>query len=494
MRNFFEQNESIIAFAHGVVFFALGFAVWVQRRRVTRLALTSALIWLASFAFVESIALWGYAFVPIQASYLKNPDVVDALRILRTVIQVTAFLFLLEFGLHLSPLSRRLRRGISALALVTVLTALATFAFVADARGWTTEEWASSSVAVCRYAILFPGAMLSAVGMWRQGSALVSAGMRRIRPYADAAAWVLVAYAVTAGLIVDGAPWAPPGFANEDRWLALAGFPLRAIRALLGLALCALAIKLLEIFEVDTQQRIAGLERARLVADERARFGRDLHDGTIQSIYAAGLQLESVAMRSSDQDVRRGVRDVVGQLNTAITGLRGYINALHASPSDPQGVVDLLELVAQSFSRETGLAVDFRAVGVSDAGMLPEETGHHTEQILREALSNAARHSGSTSASVLLTFSADEFDLVVDDRGLGVGPDDERDDGRGLRNMRERARRLGGRVTIAPRPGGGTSVLLAVPLDGEPEPVTMQPAGIAPLQVAARRRDLETPR
>jgi signal transduction histidine kinase len=493
LRDFFEQNESIIAFAHGVVFFALGFAVWVQRRRVTRLALTSSLIWLASFAFVESIAIWGYAFVPIQAKYL-NAGFVDVLIIIRSVIQVAAFLFLLEFGLRLSPLRPRLRGVISAAASLGVLVALAIFALVADARGWTTEEWASSSVAVCRYAVLFPGGLLAAVGMWRQGSALVAAGMRRIRPYADAAAWVLVAYAVTAGLIVDNAPWAPTGLANEERWLALAGFPLRAIRAVLGLALCALAIKLLEIFEVDTQQRIAGLERARLVAEERARFGRDLHDGTIQSIYAAGLQLESVAMRSVDQDVRRGVRDVVGQLNTAITGLRGYINALHASPSNPQGVVDTLELVAQSFSRETGLAVDFRAVGVSEAGMLPDETGHHAEQILREALSNAARHSGSTSANVLLTFTADEFDLMVEDRGLGVGPDDERDDGRGLRNMRERARRLGGRVTIAPRPGGGTSVVLAVPLDGEPEQVTMQGAGIAPLQVAARRRDLETPR
>ena len=493
MRDFFQQNESIIAFAHGVVFFALGFAVWVQRRRATRLALTSSLIWLASFAFVESIALWGYAFVPIQAGYL-NPGFIQLLVIVRTIVQVAAFLFLLEFGLRLSPIAPRPRRAVSALASLFVIAALVAFALVADARGWTTDEWASSCVAVCRYTVLVPGALLAAVGMWRQGSALVAAGMRRIRPYADAAAWVLVAYAVVAGLIVDPAPWAPPGLGNEDRWLALAGFPLRAIRALLGLALCALAIKLLEIFEVDTQQRIAGLERARLVAEERARFGRDLHDGTIQSIYAAGLQLESVAMRSTDTDVKRGVRDVVEQLNSAIAGLRGYINALHESPSDPQGVVDSLELVAQSFSRETGLAVDFRAVGVDDAGMLPDEAGHHAEQILREALSNAARHSGSTSANVLLTFTADEFDMVVDDHGLGLGPDDERDDGRGLRNMRDRARRLGGRVTIAPRSGGGTSVLLAVPLDGVPEPVTMPSAGIAPQQVAIRRRDLETPR
>ena len=70
MREFFVQNETIILFAQGLVFFSLGFAVWLQRRRATRLTLTSSLIWLAAFAFVEALAVWGYVFVPIQDGYL----------------------------------------------------------------------------------------------------------------------------------------------------------------------------------------------------------------------------------------------------------------------------------------------------------------------------------------------------------------------------------------------------------------------------------------
>ena len=56
MREFFVQNETIILFAQGLVFFSLGFAVWLQRRRATRLTLTSSLIWLAAFAFVEALS------------------------------------------------------------------------------------------------------------------------------------------------------------------------------------------------------------------------------------------------------------------------------------------------------------------------------------------------------------------------------------------------------------------------------------------------------
>src|SRR5262249_49337880 len=91
------ENNHLMLFAPGLVFFALGFAVWIQRRRATRLTLTSSLIWLAGFAFVESLAVWGYVFVPIQDSYAGH-GVIDVLIVLRALLQTTAFLFLLAFG------------------------------------------------------------------------------------------------------------------------------------------------------------------------------------------------------------------------------------------------------------------------------------------------------------------------------------------------------------------------------------------------------------
>ena len=67
---------------------------------------------------------------------------------------------------------------------------------------------------------------------------------------------------------------------------------------------------------------------------------------------------------------------------------------------------------------------------------------------------------------VALCFRPDELGLVVFDNGCGVAAD-ESVAGQGLRNMRERARRLGGRLTVEPVAGGGTRVALAVPLDAE---------------------------
>ena len=159
MRDFFVQNETIILFAQGLVFFSLGFAVWLQRRRATRLTLSSSLIWLASFAFVEALAVWGYAFVPIQEGYLSE-GVVEGLVVLRGIVQVAAFLFLVQFGLRLLGLSPLLRRSLTSLSIVVAGAIVAGCALAADPAGWSASEWEAAVVSLSRYTLLFPGAIL----------------------------------------------------------------------------------------------------------------------------------------------------------------------------------------------------------------------------------------------------------------------------------------------------------------------------------------------
>ncbi len=478
MREFFVQNETIILFAQGLVFFSLGFAVWLQRRRATRLTLTSSLIWLAAFAFVEALAVWGYVFVPIQETFL-DPGVIDGLEVLRAVVQVAAFLFLVQFGLRLLTLPPVWRRSLTALSILAAGLIFGVLALAAPKQGWSAAEWESAVVAVSRYTLLLPGAALAAVGMWRQRAELGDAGMTAIKPYAGAAAAVLAVYALFAGLIVAPGPITPGGIGDADGWFDLTGLPLEVVRGLAGLVLCVLAVKLLEIFDVEAKQQLEALDRARAIAEERARFRRDLHDGTIQSIYAAGLHLEAIAIRTDDPAVRAEVREVVGDLNAATDGIRDYIRALAQPPATPEVIATGLGELTRRFSDETGRPVRFAVEGLACSGPLPDEAGQHLEQILREALSNTARHAGACSVRVNLVFGPDELDLVVADDGCGpggvaAGPDAAPGRHEGLRNMRERARRLGGRLEVAENPTGGTRVVLAVPLDSD-EPDTVIP-------------------
>ena len=471
---FFSQNETIILFAQGLVFFALGFAVWLQRRRATRLRLTSSLIWLAAFAFFEALAVWGYVFVPIQESYLR-PGLIDALLVLRTVLQTAAFLFLFQFGIRLLRMSAQRRGLLTALSLLVWAGILVGFALVASSAGWSVMEWEDSAEAGARYALLIPAALLSAIGLWRQRETLALAGMPGIRPYAAVAAWVMVFYAVVAGLVVDPAPWAPPGVFGEAGWLTATGFQIQVLRGAAALVLCIAVVKLLDIFALEDTQRIEVLDRARAVAEERARFRRDLHDGTIQSIYASALGLETIAIWARDPTLRGELRGVVDELNAVIAGIREYIRDLAQAPDTAAGIAASLDDLSREFSQESGLLVRFRSHGSAAAGPLPEDAGQHLQQILREALANVARHAGPCAASVELAFAPDEMELVVADngRGMAAGLVAADTDSHGLRNMRERARRMGGRLTVSSL-DPGTRVACAVPLDSdvpaEPEP------------------------
>jgi signal transduction histidine kinase len=471
VREFFVQNETIFLFAQGLVFFSLGFAVWLQRRRATRLTLSSSLIWLAAFAFVEAFAVWGYVFIPIQETYMR-PGVIQGLLVLRALVQVIAFVFLVQFGLRLLGLTDMARRSLTGLSILVAVVIVGATALAAQEAGWSAAEWEEAVNGLARYTLLFPGALLSVVGLWRQRAELSDAGMTGIKPYAAAAAAVLAVYAIL-GIIVPEGPLAPGGIGSDDGWFSVTGLPLEVIRGLAGLALCVLAVKLLEIFDVEAKQQLEEIDRARAIAEERARFRRDLHDGTIQSIYAAGLHLESIAIRSDDPSIRAEVREVVADLNAATDGIRDYIRALAILPATAQGIAAGLGDLSRRFGEETGRSVRFTVEGVGCAGPLPDEAGQHLEQILREALTNTARHAGACRVMVSLVFAPDELDLIVSDDGCGPGSHDAAaapGAHQGLRNMSERARRLGGRLAVEEAPGGGTRVTLEVPLDSdEPE-------------------------
>ncbi len=471
MRQFFEQNETIILFGHGLMFFTLGFAVWLQRRRASRLLLTHALIWLAAFAFIEAFAVWGRAFVPIQEGYLR-PHLADALVVTRGVLQTAAFLFLVQFGLRLLAVSPRTRYAASVLSVVVWAAALSGSAVIAQSRGWGIHEWEWSAVAVSRLALLLPGAVLSAVGLWRQRGELAAAGMVAIKPYAAVAAGVLLVYALLGGLVLDPAPWLLG--VDEAGWFRNTGVPLAVVRGLAGLVLCVVSVKLLDIFEVEAKQRLDALERARAVSDERARFRRDLHDGTIQTIYAAALHLEATAQRCPTDELRADVRSVVRDLNAAIDDIRRYITDLSETPDTPAGVATRLRKLAAELAVEAHTPIRVKVEGEDVAGPIPEGAGRHLKQITREGISNAARHAGPCAVDITLSFGEDELVLVIKDDGAGIDPAViSEHESQGMRNMRERARRLGGRLDVDSGPSG-TRLVVSVPLDIEvpaPAPV-----------------------
>jgi signal transduction histidine kinase len=202
------------------------------------------------------------------------------------------------------------------------------------------------------------------------------------------------------------------------------------------------------------------------VVDERLRISRDLHDGIIQSIYAVGLTLEDVPdlMIEDRAEATARIDRAIDRLHTTIRDIRTFIVGLEG-PADLT-LVEAIEAVVAEIPPAPDLDIELD-LGPADAvqGRLSAEASHELLQIVREALSNTARHSGATHATLSLRAAADGLTLRVEDDGRGFDPAKPLAPGHlGLANLRERAGAVGGRISIDSRPGKGTRIIVRLPI------------------------------
>ncbi|HUG31125.1 MAG TPA: GAF domain-containing sensor histidine kinase [Candidatus Limnocylindria bacterium] len=205
------------------------------------------------------------------------------------------------------------------------------------------------------------------------------------------------------------------------------------------------------------------------IVDERLRISRDLHDGIIQSIYAVSLSLEDVAelVEADPMGAADRVDRSIDRLHTAIADIRTFIVGLGTEAG--AGIGDALESVTAELLAGSPVEVrlDVEAAPVVDDRLHPEAV-HELVQIAREAVSNVARHSRAAAATVALEVEQDHAVLRVEDDGVGFDLDRRMGSGHfGLANLRDRASRVGGTLTIESEPSVGTRIIVRLPLPSE---------------------------
>lgn len=233
-------------------------------------------------------------------------------------------------------------------------------------------------------------------------------------------------------------------------------------------------------------QATLALERAKAresreqlaVLQDRDRIARDLHDLVIQRLFASGLSLHTAARQVDDATGER-IRGVIDDLDQTIREIRTAIFELHGSPVGGNLQAELRQVLSDA-ERVLGFEPKWSSSGPLGTGV-PKGVEPHLVAVLREGLSNTARHAGARHAWVTLDVGSD-ISLTIDDDGCGVG-DEHHVSGlgasgpheSGLRNLRERAANLGGALTIADRDGGGTRLRWTVPGDASADPLADHP-------------------
>lgn len=232
----------------------------------------------------------------------------------------------------------------------------------------------------------------------------------------------------------------PGGFTGQDEAL------VEALAAIAGSAIAT--------------ARMHGRLRRAAVVEDRERIARDLHDAIIQDLFAVGLSLQSLGQKVADPTVKSSLTESVQRLDEAIASLRKFIFDLRppvwTRRSLKGELSDLIGQLAEPHEASVSLTV------TGDLNDLSGEVVSDVVQVVREATSNALRHSGVGRVSVSVHRGADRIVIAVADRGRGFDPETvER--GMGLDNLRARARDANGDAEITSRAGFGTTVRVVLP-------------------------------
>ncbi len=210
---------------------------------------------------------------------------------------------------------------------------------------------------------------------------------------------------------------------------------------------------------LKAEAHMEATDRELQLTSERERIARDLHDTIIQELFATGMSLQAIVARVDDDLAGKRLMQAIDALDDSIRRIRTVIFGLSAHSAWGRGLRGEILKVAKDEANALGFEPAVSFSGTVDA--LEEPYASNIVGMVREAISNTARHARASAASIEVTVD-DELLVVVADNGRGF-PDSVME-GNGLTNLRKRAEELGGTLAIEHREGEGTVVELRSPI------------------------------
>ena len=232
-----------------------------------------------------------------------------------------------------------------------------------------------------------------------------------------------------------------------------------------------------ELLHSEIQRRVQTEEMLRKLSariltlqdEERRRLGRELHDSAGQLLAALHINLGIIAQRTQgDPNLAAQVADSAALADQVISEIRTLSYLLHPPMLDETGLASAVEWYARGFSERSKIAVELKI----DPALprFPTEVETAIFRIVQESLVNIHRHSGSRTAFISLQSNGEGAALTIRDQGCGIPAeilknmeDGGANIGVGIGGMRERARQLGGTISIR-RSNPGTLVEVSLPV------------------------------
>lgn len=204
-------------------------------------------------------------------------------------------------------------------------------------------------------------------------------------------------------------------------------------------------------------------QATRAQEEERKRISHELHDDTVQALIVLSRQLDALASskKGLSEENRLLIEELWQQTDSILSGVRRLSQDLRPAALDRLGLLPALDWLASNVTEHSGIATKVNVVGKEHR--LPEEAVVALFRIVQEALRNVWRHSGAKNAEINIEFDENKVRITVSDNGKGFKLPENMSEltkiGKlGLTGMQERARLVGGDLTVQSKPERGTSV------------------------------------
>jgi len=503
-------NETliIIFFLYGLAFYSMGLALFVESGRASELGLARSMRLLAGFGVLHGAHEWMDMTQQGVAVYHQEP-LYSWLTWLKLAILVTSFLALLLFGEQLLVQTQGTPKSIWRLTVTAAVWYAISCIVIRITYSLDDDAWIQAAEVLARYILGIPSGLLACWALWRQREIFRQREMGVFVRDLTIAALSLALYGVVGQFFTGSSAIFPSMFINSELFLRLTGFPIQLFRAVMAGIVAIAMIRVLRALEVENQQRLRAVERARLDTEalsreelarlngelqlanheterllhevqqrdavrgellqritnaqesERKRIARELHDGTGQALTGLALGLRGLSIqKDKDPDALAQRLAVLEQMATGSLGeLRQLINDLRPPQLDDMGLAAALRWLIERFQDQDKPQIKLEVRG--EAYSLPSEVETTLFRITQEGLNNAIKHAQADHIWVTLDYT-DGTSLSVCDDGRGFDPAAATHPSHihtawGLAGMQERSNLINASLTLHSTPGSGTT-------------------------------------
>ncbi|RQD69688.1 MAG: hypothetical protein D5S00_06225 [Tindallia sp. MSAO_Bac2] len=456
-----DINYIWLFFFYGLSFFIMGTSALQQKfRHKSEFPLLTSIQLLGAFGVLHGLAEWVSMLRIMQAYDNLNWQ----LYAIETFLTGFSFLFLMIFGF--SMVLKETTKNIKVHIWVPLLL-MSLWSFFFLGRIFSVPEDLMWQITlfnnIARYFMGLPGAFLAGISFFQNGIHLNSLKLNNYAKMYMVAGALFLLYGISAGLIIAPLNIFPAYLVNREMFLYATGFPIEVVRAISAIGITVMTIKIFDSFSWEIQRRLNEYEQQQLLIQDRKKTIQMVHDQIIQRLFGAGMLVESLMDITEDDDLKEGLNTLKTDLNQTILEARQFLKTFSSSYMGIEDFKENLYNLVERFRFNSQTNCDFEYLVPSMVlGRITEEKNTELYYIIQEALMNIQKHAKAQNVRIRVYSNLKEIIAEIEDDGVGFTMTHDNTESYGIKNMKDRAHRISGRIEINSN-REGTRVIVRVP-------------------------------